>query len=50
MDSHTKLYSGISKYDVVGDDVTLFDVRRFEENIGYEIRILTHSVSRRMKI
>ena len=28
---------------MVGDDGTLPDDRRFEENIGFEIRILTHS-------
>ena len=28
---------------MVGDDGTLLDDKRFEKNIGFEIRILTHS-------
>ena len=30
---------------MVGDDRTLLDDTKLEENIGFEIRILTHSVS-----
>ena len=43
MDSHTKRCSGMSQSELVGDDGTLIDDRRFEENIGFEIRILTRS-------